>query len=146
MYIINIYTLYTLERGDTLNINISNTSTIPLYEQIQTQIKSQILNGNLKSGEGLPSIRNLAKELKVSIITTKRAYEELEKEGFIETVTGKGTFVSKQNTERLKEITLYDIENKLEEIIKQAKAVGVTLEEGIEIFKSIYEEVQEVRL
>lgn len=141
MYIINIYTLYTLERGDTLNINISNTSTIPLYEQIQTQIKSQILNGNLKSGEGLPSIRNLAKELKVSIITTKRAYEELEKEGFIETVTGKGTFVSKQNTERLKEITLYDIENKLEEIIKQAKAVGVTLEEGIEIFKSIYEEV-----
>ena len=146
MYIINIYTLYTLKRGDTLNINISNTSTIPLYEQIQTQIKSQILNGNLKSGEGLPSIRNLAKELKVSIITTKRAYEELEKEGFIETVTGKGTFVSKQNTERLKEITLYDIENKLEEIIKQAKAVGVTLEEGIEIFKSIYEEVQEVRL
>lgn len=141
VYIINIYTLYTLERGDTLNINISNTSTIPLYEQIQTQIKSQILNGNLKSGEGLPSIRNLAKELKVSIITTKRAYEELEKEGFIETVTGKGTFVSKQNTERLKEITLYDIENKLEEIIKQAKAVGVTLEEGIEIFKSIYEEV-----
>lgn len=141
MYIINIYTLYTLKRGDTLNVNISNTSTIPLYEQIQTQIKSQILNGNLKSGEGLPSIRNLAKELKVSIITTKRAYEELEKEGFIETVTGKGTFVSKQNTERLKEITLYDIENKLEEIIKQAKAVGVTLEEGIEIFKSIYEEV-----
>ncbi|WP_286316078.1 GntR family transcriptional regulator [Romboutsia ilealis] len=124
-----------------MNINISNTSTIPLYEQIQTQIKSQILNGNLKSGDGLPSIRNLAKELKVSIITTKRAYEELEKEGFIETVTGKGTFVSKQNTERLKEITLYDIENKLEEIIKQAKAVGVTLEEGIEIFKSIYEEV-----
>ena len=126
-----------------MNINISNTSTIPLYEQIQTQIKSQILNGNLKSGEGLPSIRNLAKELKVSIsvITTKSAYEELEKEGFIETVTGKGTFVSKQNTERLKEITLYDIENKLEEIIKQAKAVGVTLEEGIEIFKSIYEEV-----
>ena len=141
MYIINIYNLYTLKRGDTLNINISNTSTTPLYEQIQTQIKIQILNGNLKSGEGLPSIRNLAKELKVSIITTKRAYEELEKEGFIETVIGKGTFVSKQNAERLKEITLYDIENKLEEIIKQAKVVGVTLEEGIEIFKSIYEEV-----
>lgn len=141
VYIINIYTLYTLRRGDTLNINISNTSTTPLYEQIQTQIKLHILNGNLKSGEGLPSIRNLAKELKVSIITTKRAYEELEKEGFIETVTGKGTFVSKQNAERLKEITLYDIENKLEEIIKQAKVVGVTLEEGIEIFKSIYEEV-----
>lgn len=135
-----IHFIYT-ERGDTLNINISNTSTIPLYEQIQTQIKNQILNGNLKPGEGLPSIRNLAKELKVSIITTKRAYEVLEKDGFIETVVGKGTFVSNQNTERLKEITLYDIENKLEEIIKQAKSVGITLEEGIEIFKSIYEEV-----
>ena len=124
-----------------MNINISNTSTIPLYEQIQTQIKTQILNGILQPGEGLPSIRNLAKELKVSIITTKRAYEELEKDGFIETVVGKGTFVSNQNTERLKEITLYNLENKLEEIIKQAKAVGITLEEGIEIFKSIYEEV-----
>lgn len=124
-----------------MNINISNTSTVPLYEQIQTQIKNQILNGNLKPGEGLPSIRNLAKELNVSIITTKRAYEELEKDGFIETVVGKGTFISSQNTERLKEITLYNIENKLEEIIKQAKSVGITLEEGIEIFKSIYEEV-----
>lgn len=124
-----------------MNINISNTSTIPLYEQIQTQIKSQILNGSLQAGDGLPSIRNLAKELKVSIITTKRAYEELEKDGFIETVIGKGTFVSNQNTERLKEITLYNLENKLEEIIKQAKSVGITLEEGIEIFKSIYEEV-----
>ena len=124
-----------------MNINISNTSTVPLYEQIQTQIKTQIINGNLNPGDGLPSIRNLAKELKVSIITTKRAYEELEKDGFIETIVGKGTFVSNQNTERLKEITLYNIENKLEEIIKQAKAVGITLEEGIEIFKSIYEEV-----
>ena len=124
-----------------MNINISDTSTIPLYEQIQTQIKSQILNGSLQAGAGLPSIRNLAKELKVSIITTKRAYEELEKDGFIETVIGKGTFVSNQNTERLKEITLYNLENKLEEIIKQAKSAGITLEEGLEIFKSIYEEV-----
>ena len=124
-----------------MNINISNTSTIPLYEQIVTQIKSQILNGSLQPGEGLPSIRNLAKELKVSIITTKRAYEELEKEGFIQTVVGKGTFVSNQNKERLKEITLYNLENKLEEIIKQAKSAGITLEEGLEIFKSIYEEV-----
>ena len=137
-----IYTLYIqFKRGEILNINISNTSTIPLYEQIQTQIKSQILNRSLQPGEGLPSIRNLAKELKVSIITTKRAYEELEKDGFIQTVVGKGTFVSNQNTERLKEITLYNLENKLEEIIKQAKSAGITLEEGIEIFKSIYEEI-----
>ena len=141
MCIIDIYTIYTMKRGETLNINISHTSTIPLYEQIQSQIKNQILNGSLKPGEGLPSIRNLAKELKVSIITTLRAYEELEKDGFIETVIGKGTFVSSHNSERLKEITLYEIENKLEEIIKQAKSVGMTLDEGIEIFKSIYEEV-----
>lgn len=133
--------MYIRKWGEKLNINISNTSTIPLYEQIQTQIKSQILNGSLQAGDGLPSIRNLAKELKVSIITTKRAYEELEKDGFIETVIGKGTFVSNQNTERLKEITLYNLENKLEEIIKQAKSAGITLEEGLEIFKSIYEEV-----
>lgn len=124
-----------------MNINISNTSSIPLYEQIKNQIQNQILDSTLKQGDGLPSIRNLAKELKVSIITIKRAYEELEKEGFIETVTGKGTFVSMQNKDRLKEITLYEIENKLEVIIKQAKSAGITLEEGIEIFKSIYEEV-----
>ncbi len=141
VYIFYMHTIITLKRGDTLNINISNTSTVPLYEQIGTQIKNQIINGSLNPGDGLPSIRNLAKELKVSIITTKRAYEELEKDGFIETIVGKGTFVSNQNTERLKEITLYNIENKLEEIIKQAKAVGITLEEGLEIFKSIYEEV-----
>lgn len=124
-----------------MNININNSSTVPLYEQIQNQIKAQILNSSLKPGEGLPSIRNLAKELKVSIITTKRAYEELEKEGLIQTVTGKGTFVAVQNTERLREMTMFEIESKLEEIIKQAKSVGVTLEEGLEIFKSIYEEV-----
>lgn len=124
-----------------MNININNSSTVPLYEQIQNQIKVQILNSLLRPGEGLPSIRNLAKELKVSIITTKRAYEELEKEGLIQTVTGKGTFVAVQNTERLKEMAMFEIENKLEEIIRQAKSVGVTLEEGLEIFKSIYEEV-----
>ncbi|WP_440137404.1 GntR family transcriptional regulator [Paraclostridium bifermentans] len=124
-----------------LNINISNTSTTPLYEQIKNQIQNQILDSTLKQGEGLPSIRNFAKELKVSIITIKRAYEELEKEGFIETIAGRGTFVSMQNKERLRETALYEIENKLEIVIKQAKSVGITLEEGIDIFKSLYEEV-----
>ena len=124
-----------------MNINISNTSTTPLYEQIKNQIQNQILGSTLKQGEGLPSIRNFAKELKVSIITIKRAYEELEKEGFIETIAGRGTFVSMQNKERLRETALYEIENKLEIVIKQAKSVGITLEEGIEIFKSLYEEV-----
>lgn len=124
-----------------MDIIISNSSPVALYEQIQNQIKAQILNRDLDAGSPLPSIRALAKELKVSIITTKRAYEELEKDGFLQTVPGKGTFVSMQNTERLKEAAMYEIESKLEEIIKQAKAVGITLEEGIEIFKSIYEEV-----
>ncbi|MEG1310797.1 MAG: GntR family transcriptional regulator [Romboutsia sp.] len=124
-----------------MNIIISNSSAVPLYEQIQNQIKSQILNGDLKPGHGISSIRNLAKELKVSIITTKRAYEELEKEGYIETVVGKGTFVASQNNDRLKEMAMYEIESKLEEIIRQAKSVGISLEEGLEIFKSLYEEV-----
>lgn len=124
-----------------ININISNSSSVPLYEQIQSQIKAQILNGQLKAGDGLPSIRSLAKELKVSIITIKRAYEELEKDGYLETVTGKGSFVASQNKERLKEVAMYEVESKLEEIIRQAKSVGMTLEEGLEIFKSLYEEV-----
>ena len=124
-----------------MNINISNSSPVPLYEQIQSQIKAQILNDQLKSGDGLPSIRSLAKELKVSIITVKRAYEELEKDGYIETVTGKGSFIASKNKERLKEVAMYELENKLEQIIKQAKSVGMTLEEGLEIFKSLYEEV-----
>ncbi|MBC5996615.1 GntR family transcriptional regulator [Romboutsia ilealis] len=124
-----------------MNINISNSSSVPLYEQIQSQIKAQILNGQLKAGDGLPSIRSLAKELKVSIITIKRAYEDLEKDGYLETVTGKGSFVASQNKERLKEVAMYEVESKLEEIIRQAKSVGMTLEEGLEIFKSLYEEV-----
>ncbi|WP_066892743.1 GntR family transcriptional regulator [Clostridium nigeriense] len=124
-----------------MNIIISNSSQVPLYEQIERQIKNQIVNMNLKPGEILPSIRTLAKELKVSIITTKRAYEELEKEGFIKTVVGKGTFVSQANNERLREVAMYEIENKLEEAIISSKAIGLTLEETLDIVKSLYEEV-----
>ena len=124
-----------------MDILISNSSPVALYEQIETQIKNQILNGNIKSGDPLPSIRSLAKELKVSIINTKRAYEELEKEGFIETVVGKGTFVSGANSERLKEAAMAEMESRLEEVIISAKSLGLTLDECIEIFKSLYEEV-----
>lgn len=124
-----------------MDILISNSSPVALYEQIEAQIKNQILNGNIKSGDPLPSIRSLAKELKVSIITTKRAYEELEKEGFIETVVGKGTFVSGANSERLKEAAMAEMESRLEEVIISAKSLGLTLDECIEIFKSLYEEV-----
>lgn len=124
-----------------MDILINNSSPISLYEQIKNQIKNQILNGSLKPGDALPSIRVLAKELKVSIITSKRAYEELEKDGFIETSIGKGTFVSSANSERLKEAAMAEMENKLEEIIISAKSLGLTLDECIEIFKSLYEEV-----
>lgn len=124
-----------------MNIIISNSSAVPLYEQIQNQIKSQILSGDLSSEELLPSIRSLAKELKVSIITTKRAYEELEKEGYIITVAGKGSYVCSQSTERLKEVALFEMESKLEEIILVAKKMGIAQGEFIEIIKSIYEEV-----
>lgn len=124
-----------------MNIIISNSSAVPLYEQIQSQIKNQILNGELRCEESLPSIRSLAKELKVSIITTKRAYEELEKEGYIVTVPGKGSYVCGQSTERLKEAALFEMESKLEEIIISAKKIGINESEFIEIIKSIYEEV-----
>ncbi|UPA31987.1 GntR family transcriptional regulator [Terrisporobacter glycolicus] len=124
-----------------MNIIISNSSAVPLYEQIQNQIKSQILSGDLCSEELLPSIRSLAKELKVSIITTKRAYEELEKEGYIQTVAGKGSYVCSQSTERLKEVAIFEMESKLEEIILGAKKMGIKVEDFMEIIKSIYEEV-----
>ncbi|MBE6053496.1 MAG: GntR family transcriptional regulator [Clostridium sartagoforme] len=124
-----------------MNIIISNSSQVPLYEQIESQIKNQIVNMILKPGEPLPSIRTLAKELKVSIITTKRAYEELEKEGFIKTVVGKGTFVAEANNERLREVAMYEIESKLEEAIISAKAIGLSLEETLDIIRSLYEEV-----
>ena len=121
------------EKGPTY-VRLARLETPVIYEKEQT---FEIGKG-VQHGEGTDATIFATG---VTVAEALKAKEELEKEGFIETVTGKGTFVSKQNTERLKEITLYDIENKLEEIIKQAKAVGVTLEEGIEIFKSIYEEV-----
>ena len=124
-----------------MDIIIVNDTSMPLYEQIVTQIKHFILDGRLKQGEILPSIRMMAKELKVSIITVKRAYEDLEKEGFVETSPGKGTYVSLNNMERLKEIQMSQIENKLEEVILAAKSIGMTLEEIKDRLEMIYEEV-----
>lgn len=95
-----------------MNLVISNSFETPLYKQIQNQIKSQILSGELDKDQMIPFIRSLSKELRVSIITTKRAYEELEKEGYIVTVTGKGSFVGTQSTERLKEAALHEMESK----------------------------------
>lgn len=143
MVILYVYSQYTHLDTEVYNLDIliSNDSPVKLYEQIENAIKNEILNGNLKSGEMLPSIRMLAKELKVSIITTKRAYEELEKEGFIETVVGKGTFVSGTNSERLKEAAMAEMEGRLEEVIVSAKFLGLSLDECIEILKDLYEEV-----
>ena len=93
-----------------MDIIISNSSSSPIYEQITRQIKDHILQGELKAGDALPSMRVLAKELRISLITTKRAYEELERDGFIETVPGKGCFVSEKNTEFLREEQLRQVE------------------------------------
>ena len=96
-----------------MDILISNASGEPIYTQITNQIKKMILDGTLKEGDALPSMRNLAMQLRISVITTKRAYEELERAGFIESFTGKGSFVKAQNTDFLREEGLKQIENYL---------------------------------
>jgi GntR family transcriptional regulator len=125
----------------TMNIIISNSSDEPIYQQIVKQIKNLIIKGELSENEMLPSIRTLAKELQISVITTKRAYQELENEGYIVTVQGKGTFVAAQNKELLKENQLKMIEEKLTEAVEAGKSINLTLEEMQEILKVIYEEV-----
>jgi GntR family transcriptional regulator len=123
-----------------MNIIISNSSGEPIYEQITNQIKTAIMKGELTAGELLPSIRLLAKELQISVITTKRAYEELEKEGFIETMPGKGSYVSSQNKELLKEKRLKELENKLLEVISDSKLVGLSLSELKEMLILLFNE------
>lgn len=126
-----------------MQILISNTSGEPLYEQIENQIKSAILAGAIAQGEQLPSIRFLAKELRVSIITTKRAYENLEQQGFIKTVQGKGTFVSLDNLERLREISLAQIEEELDKAVTRAKSIGMPLSQLYERLSILYGEDSE---
>ena len=121
-----------------MNIIISNSSEAPIYEQISRQIKSQILDGTLKEGEALPSMRSLALALHISVITTKRAYEELERDGFIESHTGKGSFVKEQNKEFLREEYLRQTEELLTQACEKAKQGGVSLEEMKEIIDMIY--------
>lgn len=121
-----------------MNIFISNSSEEPIYLQIVKQIKEQIVAGELKETQSLPSIRSLAKELKISVITTKRAYDELEKDGFIVTVAGKGSYVAAINKEILRENKLKTIEEHLTEASSTAKLIGFTLEELQEILKIIY--------
>ena len=119
-------------------IILSNSSDEPIYQQIVTQIKAQIMSSELAAGEALPSMRMLAQQLRISVITTKRAYEELEKEGFIETIAGKGCYVKAQNTEFLREETIRQTEEILVKACERARMCGLSLEEMKEILELVY--------
>lgn len=118
-----------------MNVLIDNLSGTPIYDQIYTQIKAQIISGELKENEMLPSIRGLAKDLKISFITTKRAYEELEKEGFIYTVQAKGCYVAPKNVELIREENLKKIESLMEEILQLAATCNIEGDQLIEMLK-----------
>ena len=124
-----------------MDIIITNSSDSPIYEQITSQIKNLILNGTLNEGDALPSMRTLAKELRVSVITTKRAYEELEREGFIQSFTGKGSFVCKKNTKLIKEEQLRRIEEILTSAILLSKSSGIALDEVKDLFNLLCDEL-----
>ncbi|MBA4542497.1 MULTISPECIES: GntR family transcriptional regulator [Thermoactinomyces] len=123
-----------------MKIIISQTGDQPIYAQIAVQIKHQIFNGILQSGDALPSIRKLAKELKVSVITTKRAYEELEKEALIRTVAGKGTFVTAHDQFFLHEKRVEELKEKLGPAIREAKEIGLSLQEVTALVETIFRE------
>ena len=131
--------IYNMKGDRALEIIIRNTGEQPIYEQIATQLKNQILTGRLQSGDPLPSMRLLAKELRISVITTKRAYEELERDGFIVSITGKGSFVAGQNAALMKEQKLRMIEMHLQEAAEQAAACGLNLQELIEMLSVLYQ-------
>lgn len=123
-----------------MNILISNSSEKPIYEQITSQIKQAIISGEMEAGAPLPSMRMLAKELRISVITTKRAYEDLERDGFIYTIVGKGSFVAEKNLEFVREEQLRIVEEYLNKAVRGAKAGGIRLVELQEIMRMIYEE------
>lgn len=121
-----------------MDIIIRNSGGVPIYDQITRQMKGLILRGELKEGEALPSMRLLAKELRISVITTKRAYEELEREGFIQSVPGKGSFVAPQNIELIREEKLRQAEERVREAVDIARSSGITLEELKIILEELY--------
>ena len=126
-----------------MKIIISNDSGLPIYEQIKNQIKGQIVAGDLKADEALPGMRTLASDLKVSVITTKRAYNDLEQEGYTYSMPGKGSFVKKLNEEVVRENALSEIEKYFTDAMSVAKAAGIDIEELQEILKTL-DEVGEV--
>ncbi len=121
---------------------ISNSSSVPIYEQIKKSIINQILEGELKEDEILPSIRVLAQDIKISAMTIKKAYDELEKEGYLKSIQGKGTFVAPKNTELAKEQAQKDIEKYIEKIVAISNRFEIDKNDVIEMFKMIYEEEQ----
>ena len=123
-----------------MRIIISNSSSEPIYEQIARQIKAEIIGGTLEEGAALPSIRALAHDLQVSVITTKRAYDELEREGFLDSVGGKGTFVAAQNPAFLREKRMKVVEEKLAAAVEEARLLGVAKDELTEMLHLLYEE------
>ena len=122
-----------------MNIIISNNSSIPIFEQIENAIKQAIFSNELKEEDMLPSVRNLANDLKISFLTVKKAYDELEQAGFIKTVQGKGSFVAPKNLELIREEKLKEIQDHLEQIYKISKVANISEEEVKELFKMIFE-------
>lgn len=132
--------LSSARKGIYMNIILNNSSGVPIYEQIEEQIKSQIMTGELGQGDALPSMRVLAKDLKISIITTKRAYEDLERDGFIESITGKGSFVKGINSDIVKENMMFAIQELLETAVDKAIMGKISYEELSEMLQLLYEE------
>ena len=122
-----------------MEIIINNSSETPIYEQITAQIKGLILQGELCPGDALPSLRLLAKELRISVITTKRAYEELEAQGFIQSVAGKGSFVANKSAQLLREEQLKLVEEWLQRAVDLAQLSKITLDELVEMISTLYE-------
>ena len=123
-----------------MQLYIDNRSGAPIYDQIYSQIKDAIVSGQVAAGEALPSIRALAKDLRISVITTKRAYDELEKEGFIYTIAAKGCFVAPKNVELLREETLKNIENHIDQIVRLSQSVGLSEQEVLDMVKFAMED------
>lgn len=132
--------LYSLYRGDCVVVYIDNKSGAPIYDQIYTQIKTQIISGAVKENEMLPSIRALAKDLRISFVTTKRAYDELEKDGFLYTIQGKGCFVAPKNTELLREENLKKIEDHIDAIVQLAASCNLRSEDILDMVRFSLEE------
>lgn len=126
--------------GGLMNLSITTGSNLAIYEQIVQQIKNEIIAGHLTEGDMLPSIRSLAKELQISVITTKRAYEELEKENLVYTVAGRGVFIARQDKKILREKKITGIESALTELIRESKKAGLSKEDLTEMVQLLWEE------